>query len=255
MAISLDAQANDTSKRPRDNHTKGALAAPGGLRHPPAKERASPPSMPASAMFERQKPFSLACEENQGPILSVLQTHLAEARSLLEIGSGTGQHAAFFAAHFHGLTWQASDMAENLPGIALWTSEANLPNLPPPIALDVTGPWPAGPFDAVFSANTAHIMSTEGVAAMFQGVARVLPPGGIFALYGPFSYHGRHTSESNKRFDLWLKARDPKSGVRDFDMVNGLAEAGGLALKRDHEMPVNNRTLVWTRIVPGAQAS
>jgi cyclopropane fatty-acyl-phospholipid synthase-like methyltransferase len=193
------------------------------------------------------KPFSQACEENRLSILAVLRAHLAGARSLLEIGSGTGQHAAFFAAELPSLFWQPSDRPENLPGISLWVAEADLPNLPPPMPLDVLGTWPEGPFDAVFSANTAHIMSEREVKAMFRGVPRLLAPGGLFLLYGPFNYGGRYTSESNARFDAWLKARDPGSGIKDFDLLSTLAEHGGLVQVDDHEMPMNNRTLVWKR--------
>jgi cyclopropane fatty-acyl-phospholipid synthase-like methyltransferase len=196
-------------------------------------------------MIHPNKPFSEACEENEAPIRAVLATYLADARTLFEIGSGTGQHAVAFAAAFPWLTWQTSDVADNLPGIRLWIAEAGLPNLPPPLTLDVTGTWPDGRYDAVFSANTAHIMSQPQVEAMLRGVPRALARGGIFALYGPFNYGGDYTSESNARFDRWLKARDPASGIKDFENLDALAREGGLALVRDHEMPVNNRTLVW----------
>ncbi len=155
--------------------------------------------------------------------------------------------AVCFAAAMPHLTWQTSDVAAHLPGIHAWLDEARLANLPPPLALDVNGIWPDGPFDAVFSANTAHIMSAEDVAAMFRGVAAALPPGGRFALYGPFNAGGRYTSESNQRFDDWLKVRDPRMGLRDLDDLQVLAERRGLTLVANHAMPVNNRTLVWER--------
>lgn len=196
-------------------------------------------------MTYADKPFSQACEENKIPIRDVLSGHLAECRTLLEIGSGTGQHAVFFAAAFPHIVWQTSDVRASLPGIRLWLAEARLPNLPPPLALDVADDWPAARFDAVFSANTAHILSADAVAAMMRGVARVLAPGGVFALYGPFNYGGHFTSASNARFELWLKGRDPRSGIKDFEVLDGLARLGGLTLTADHEMPVNNRTLVW----------
>lgn len=192
------------------------------------------------------KPFSQACEENKVPIREVLARHLERARSLLEIGSGTGQHAVYMAAAFPWLRWQASDVPAYLPGIRAWIEEAALPNLPPPIPLEVIhGPWPEERFDAVFSANTAHIMSTDEVDAMLRGIPQVLAPGGVFALYGPFNYDGRFTSESNARFDLWLKAQDPRSGVKDFEHIDRIARELNLILTADHEMPVNNRTLVW----------
>lgn len=196
------------------------------------------------------KPFAEACEQNKGPILEVLREVFAEVHGVLEIGSGTGQHAVYFPAMLPHLQWQPSDRAENLPGIELWRTEAGLANVAPALELDVTRePWPVSAVDAVFSANTAHIMAMAAVEDMFAGVGRVLGPGGVFALYGPFSYGGRHTSDSNVRFDQWLRERDPAMGIRDFDDLERLAAAAGLTLLRDYEMPVNNRTLVWRRPV------
>ena len=193
------------------------------------------------------KPFSLACEENQAPIFAVVAPLFAKARQVLEIGSGTGQHAVYFANRLPHLIWQTSDVPAQLPGIRLWLAEARLPNLPEPLSLDVTGDWPAGPFDGVFSANTAHIMGLPEVGRMFLGVGQILAAGTSFALYGPFSDGGRQTSESNARFDASLKARDPRMGVRDLDDLRALAARAGLELRADHPMPVNNRTLVWCR--------
>jgi hypothetical protein len=193
------------------------------------------------------KPFSPACEENQAPILAVIGPLFAQARRVLEIGSGTGQHAVYFATRLPHLIWQTSDVPAQLPGIRWWLAEAQRPNLPEPLSLEVTGDWPAGPFDGVFSANTAHIMGMSAVGRMFLGVGQVLAPGAPFALYGPFSEGGQHTSESNARFDASLKARDPRMGVRDLDDLRVFAERAGLALRTDHPMPVNNRTLVWCR--------
>jgi len=195
------------------------------------------------------KPYSEACDENKEPILAVIAPLFTAARQVLEIGSGTGQHAVWFAAHLPHLRWQTSDVPEYLPGIRQWLAQACLPNLPPPLSLNVGGDWPAGPVDGVFSANTSHIMGKSDVALLFRGVARVLAPGGVFALYGPFRCGGRHTSESNARFDAWLKARHPRMGVRDVDDLRRLADAAGLDLIADHAMPVNNRTLVWQKRV------
>ncbi|WP_295451351.1 DUF938 domain-containing protein [uncultured Thiodictyon sp.] len=195
----------------------------------------------------QDKPFSLACEENQAPIFEIIGPLLQKASRVLEIGSGTGQHAVYFAARLPHLIWQTSDVPAHLPGIRQWLAQAQLPNLPEPLTLDVTGDWPAGPFDGIFSANTAHIMGLPEVGLMFQGVGRILPPGAPFALYGPFSDGGRHTSESNARFDASLKARDVRMGVRDLDDLRALADRAGLELRADHPMPVNNRTLVWCR--------
>jgi SAM-dependent methyltransferase len=194
------------------------------------------------------KPFSESCVENREPIFSVLAPRLTACTSLLEIGSGTGQHAVYFAPGLPQLLWHTSDRRENHPGILAWLSDCDATNIRPPIALDVlTDPWPDGPFDAVFSANTAHIMPEAAVAAMLEGVAAVLRPGGQFLLYGPFNYHGRFTSDSNARFDAWLKERDPAMGIRDLDWLSREAGRHGLALAEDIEMPVNNRTLVWQR--------
>ena len=195
------------------------------------------------------KPWSESCEQNKAPILAVLQQVLGPKDKVLEVGSGTGQHALHFAAAMPGLSWQPSDRAENLAGIRAWLAEAGLVNVQVPLELDVLDPWPDLRVQAVFSANTAHIMSWAAVEAMFRGVAGVLAEGegGRFCLYGPFSYHGRHTSPSNAQFDRMLRARDPLSGVRDIDDLNRLATANGLQADGDYEMPVNNRILVWSR--------
>jgi cyclopropane fatty-acyl-phospholipid synthase-like methyltransferase len=201
-------------------------------------------------MPQDSKPFSTACEENKGPILEVLAQLLADARRVLEIGSGTGQHAVWFAARLPHLTWQTSDLAENLAGVRLWLADAALPNLPPPLELDVAGHWPPGTYDAAFSANTAHIMGEAEVAALFAGLPGALTPGAPFALYGPFNDGGHYTSDSNARFDQWLKARDPASGIKDRDTLAALGEAQGLPLAEDHPMPCNNRILVFRRQAP-----
>jgi cyclopropane fatty-acyl-phospholipid synthase-like methyltransferase len=194
------------------------------------------------------KPFAESCVENRAPIFQVLHPRLADRSRLLEIGSGTGQHAVYFAVDLPQLSWQTSDRVENHPGIQAWLAEAGLANVEPPVCLDVlTDPWPTRRFDAVFSANTAHIMSTGAVEAMFAGVGEVLVPGGIFLLYGPFNYDGGFSSPSNERFDAWLKQRDPEMGIRDVAWLNGLAGAAGMVLLEDIEMPVNNRTLVWQK--------
>ena len=193
------------------------------------------------------KPFSEACEENKEPILKVLRRLFAEASRVLEVGSGTGQHAVHFAQALPHLHWQTSDRLENHPGISAWLEEYALPNTGLPLALDVSGCWPQQTFDAVFSANTTHIMSWPEVERLFQGVAGVLCEGGCFALYGPFNFAGTYTSESNRRFDLWLRQRDPQSGIRNFEDLNELAQAQGLRFLEDIEMPVNNRILVWRK--------
>lgn len=194
------------------------------------------------------KPFADACERNRGPILAVLRLALARARHVLEIGSGTGQHAVYFAEHLPHLTWQTSDLDENHDGINAWIEEAGLANVRPPLMLDVRQPrWPIARTDAIFTANTLHIMDEASVDAFFAGVARVLDDGGVLAVYGPFNYGGRFTSASNAAFDAMLRARGVGSAIRDFEAVDALAGAAGLALERDVAMPANNRMLVWRR--------
>jgi SAM-dependent methyltransferase len=194
-----------------------------------------------------EKPFAPSCERNQGPILEVLLRHFAGTRRVLEIGSGTGQHAVHFAAAMPWLSWQASDRADNLPGIALWRDDAGLPNTPPAIELDVDGPWPDATFDAVFTANSLHIMGWVQVQAFFAGIAAVLEDGGLLVVYGPFNYGGEFTSDSNRAFEQWLKDRNPASGIRDFEAVDALARGIGLLRVEDNAMPANNRCLVWRR--------
>ena len=188
------------------------------------------------------KPFSEACERNRAPILAVLKRVFADRRHVLEIGSGTGQHAAYFAPELPHLVWQASDVAANLPGIREWFANA--------IELDVDQPWPKLDADAVFSANTCHIMSWPQVQRLFEGVGAIATLK-TFCLYGPFRYAGKPTSESNARFDAMLRARDPLSGLRDFDDINRLAAHAGMALLEDNPMPANNRLLVWRKSFMG----
>jgi SAM-dependent methyltransferase len=195
------------------------------------------------------KPFSGACERNKDPILAVLREAFADRTMVLEIGSGTGQHAVHFAAALPHLIWQPTDVAENVPGMRLWCEEARLPNLLEPFALDLNAdPWPDTGCDAVFTANTLHIVSWPEVQTLFDRIGRILPRSGAVAIYGPFNYGGRHTSESNARFDLMLRSRDPRSSIRNFEDVDALARAQGLQLVRDVAMPANNRTLVWRRV-------
>jgi len=199
-------------------------------------------------MMSAELPWSQACENNKRPILEVLQRYLPESATMLEIGSGTGQHASFFAAEMPHLIWQTSDLAANHPGIRGRIAMAGLANIRPPLDLDVgDADWGLATADAVFSANTAHIMGWPAVCAMIAGVGRLLPPGGRFLLYGPFNYGGRHTSESNARFDLSLRMSNPVMGIRDFEQIAGEAAAAGLELEEDCEMPANNRVLVWQR--------
>ena len=194
------------------------------------------------------KPFSEASENNREPILAILHQAFAQVRTVLEIGSGTGQHAVHFARNLPNLSWQTSDLAENHAGIFQWLEEAALANAHPPLLLDVNvQPWPVAPVEGVFTANTLHIISWPEVLKLLEGVGQVLLPGGVLCVYGPFNYAGQFTAPSNERFDAWLKARDPASGVRDFEALCAVAEQQGLLLEMDHPMPVNNRTLVFRK--------
>lgn len=196
------------------------------------------------------KRYSEACEQNRLPILDILRDEFAGTRQVLEIGSGTGQHAVYFSRHLPHLQWQTSDLAENHASIRAWLAEAGLANARPPLLLDVSrsDDWPGMPFDGVFSANTAHIMGWPAVECMFAGVGILLGRSGRFCLYGPFNYGNRHTSPSNRQFDRWLKRRDTCSGLRNFEDLEELAVSHGMKLRADHEMPVNNRLLVWEKV-------
>jgi cyclopropane fatty-acyl-phospholipid synthase-like methyltransferase len=194
------------------------------------------------------KQFSSACERNRQPILDVLKIELATCTRVLEIGSGTGQHAVFFAAQLPQLIWQTSDLAQNHPSIQAWMEEAKLPNVLPPIVLDMAQPvWPSEGFDAVFTANTCHIMAWPQVESMFAGAAHILPPGRKLCVYGPFNYAGKFTSPGNAQFDASLRAQAPHMGIRDIEAMQSLAHAQGFVMQADHAMPANNRLLVWQR--------
>ena len=195
------------------------------------------------------KQYSQACEENREPILAVIRKVFANAHNILEIGSGTGQHAVYFARHLPHLIWQPADLPENHASIQAWREESGLENVLPPMELDVTAStWPDDAYDGLFSANTTHIMSLEEVESMFSGIGKLLQTGACCCLYGPFNYNGTFTSDSNRQFDSWLKSRDPASGIRAFEIIIELANANGLVLMSDNEMPVNNRLLVWQKI-------
>jgi SAM-dependent methyltransferase len=192
--------------------------------------------------------FSDACERNKDPILEVLRSLLAGCSNVLEIGSGTGQHAVHFARHLPHLAWQPTDRGEYLAGLVARIGQQGPPNLRLPLEFDVTQPvWPGVVADAVYSANTLHIMSWPEVEAFFSGIGRVLGPGGTLAVYGPFRYRGAFTSASNTNFDRALRERDPASGIRDFEAVAALAAAQQFELLADHAMPANNQLLAWVR--------
>jgi len=202
------------------------------------------------------KPYALACDRNRDSILAQLQRLIpvnnSEAARLLEIGSGTGQHAVFLADKLREkkLIWQPSDIAENLDGIRLWQQDEPNPSCLPPLELDLAAAgWAPGHYDYVFSANTLHIVSWPLVENFIAGVSITLKPCGKCFIYGPFNYDGNYTSDSNRDFDQWLKQRDPLSGIRDFEAIAGLArqQAQALDIIHDIAMPANNRLLVFQK--------
>jgi len=195
---------------------------------------------------------SEAADRNKAPILGILASEFAHTSRVLEIGSGTGQHALYFAARLPHLSWQPSDTGEYLPVLREHLRQEGGTNLREVIELDVRAhPWPLaaihGPVDGVFSANTLHIMSWSSVQDFFRGAGSVLGTPGVLCIYGPFRYGGRYTSDSNAAFDNYLRTRDPESGIRDFEALDELAHQQGLALAADHAMPANNQLLVWKR--------
>ncbi|MGE4071449.1 MAG: DUF938 domain-containing protein [Lysobacterales bacterium] len=196
-------------------------------------------------MSPADRPHAPATERNRDAILEVLADHFGQKARILEIGSGTGQHALYFAQALPHLHWQCSDRAERLDGIRLWLTENALANTPPPLELDVAGSWPDQRFDGVFSANTLHIMSWPEVESMFAGLRSILAPDARLVVYGPFKYQQQHTSDSNREFDQSLRAEVPSRGIRDFEAVDALAQGIGLRLIEDRTMPANNRCLVW----------
>jgi len=192
------------------------------------------------------KPFSQACENNKSYIVEVLRDAFSARQVVLEIGSGTGQHITYFARCLPATYWIPSDIPESLGNLLAGLHGDAPENLAAPLALDVSQqPWPIGPVDGVFSANTLHIMPIEAVEQFFTGVKQVLKSGGKLCVYGPFRYQGQFTSESNARFDEWLKQRHQESGVRDIEQILAWAEGAGLTLLRDHAMPANNQLLEW----------
>jgi len=187
-----------------------------------------------------------ACERNKEPILAVLREVFAGCRRVLEIGSGTGQHAVHFTLQMPALVWQPTELPAAMPGLRRRVLYEGPVNLRAPHELDVTGEdWPEMRYDGLFSANTLHIMAWPAVVALFARLPQVLRPPGIVAIYGPFRFDGDYTSASNAAFDRMLHERDPASGLRDFEAVDALACAAGFTFAANHPMPANNHTLVW----------
>ena len=194
------------------------------------------------------RPFAESAARNAEPILEILRQEFRESTDVLEIGSGTGQHAVYFAASLDHLQWQTSDLEENHSTIRAWITDARLPNVREPISLDVTTADLSSSYDAVYSANTAHIMSIDEVARMFALAARVLRPDGVFCLYGPFRRFGEFNTESNARFDASLRARDPSMGIRDLEELDAMGAMNGLHRQSLYAVPSNNSVAVWQKI-------
>jgi cyclopropane fatty-acyl-phospholipid synthase-like methyltransferase len=195
----------------------------------------------------QHKPFSPACERNQDAILAVLRAHFADRTQVLEIGSGTGQHAVHFAAALPQLVWQTSDVPANLPGIRQWLAEARLPNTPPPLVFDINGTAPEARYDAIFSANTLHIMGWSEVQRLFTLLPSLMREGALLTVYGPFKVAGAFSAPSDAAFDAALRVDHPQRGIRDIEAIDALARAAGLVQIDDRAMPANNRCITWRR--------
>lgn len=195
------------------------------------------------------KPYSESCDQNKDPILSVIAPLFINYSRVLEIGSGTGQHAVYFAGKMPHLIWYTSDCDPYLDGINIWLDDVGLPNAMPPFELNVTtSQWPALDTDAIFTANSIHIMHQQDVVNLMTAAGELLQEKGSLVIYGPFNYNGLYTSDSNERFDRWLKNRDPLSGIKDFEEIASLANISGMQLITDYVMPANNRILHFLKI-------
>ena len=194
------------------------------------------------------KPFSQACENNKQPILNVIKTYFTTG-TVLEIGSGTGQHARYFAEHLPEIFWQTSDRIDNHLGINAWCDDYTQDNLGRPLQLDVNQiHWPISETEGIFSANTAHIMDWSSVEVMFRRSGEIIQTEGYFCLYGPINIDGNYTSASNHAFDLHLKQIDSRMGIRELNDLKRAAHEGGYSLYRLHEMPANNFLMVWQKL-------
>ncbi|WMW81355.1 DUF938 domain-containing protein [Undibacterium cyanobacteriorum] len=194
-----------------------------------------------------EKKYSPACERNRAPILEKLKHYFDTVQEVLEIGSGTGQHAVFFAQHLPHIHWYTSDRDENHSSIQAWIEETELPRIHSPYSLDVKSAWPERLFDAAFTANTCHIMAWDEVICMFNGLSRHINTDGLLVIYGPFNYLGQYTSPSNEAFDHSLQNQAPHMGLRDFEKIKDLGAHCGFELVADHDMPANNRLLVFKK--------
>jgi hypothetical protein len=192
--------------------------------------------------------FSSAAERNKQPILDVLRHYLQDGQRVLEVGSGTGQHAVFFGHAFPAVRWQPTETPEYLAALQVRLDLEAPPNVTPALVLDVRMPeWPLTDCDVLFSANTLHFMSTDCVEQFFRGAGEMLAQSALLIVYGPFNYGGEFTSPGNAAFDQRLKSDDPLRGIRDFEWVNALAHAQQMDLLQDVAMPANNRMLIWRK--------
>ncbi|WP_105102528.1 DUF938 domain-containing protein [Microbulbifer pacificus] len=202
-------------------------------------------------MTDQPLPDAPSTARNRGPILAQLRRLLAGSRQVLEVGSGTGQHAVYFAPRLPHLTWQTSERAQNLHEVRAWLANSPADNLPPPLLLDVTGDWPELRVDTVFTANTLHIMPASAVATFFARLPQVLQPAGQLIVYGPVKIAGDYVASpgdagpGNAGFDVWLKEQDPLRGIRDLEWLDQLAESRGLRRTENNFLPANNQLLVW----------
>ncbi len=195
-----------------------------------------------------EMPFAESAARNAEPILEILQREFRDRSQVLEIGSGTGQHAVTFANALPHLYWQTSDLDENHAGIGAWVEHAGLDNLGAPVSLDVrTAQVDENAYDAAFSSNTAHIMSIDAVEKMFTLLGKALSAGGVFCLYGPFQRNGEFNTQSNADFDASLRQRNPAMGIRDIERLDEFARAVGMHRKRLYAVPSNNNVAVWQR--------
>jgi hypothetical protein len=198
-------------------------------------------------MTNPELPFSASCERNRNPILDALKQVLPEKGTVLEIGSATGQHVVYFAGNLPGLFWQPSDRSEYLPGLAQRLQVEGGANIAEPMELDVLAEWPDGPFAAIYSSNTVHIMNWQAVCAMFAGVARRLDPGSVFCLYGPFNEKGAFTAPGNEAFDGRLREENPEMGIRDLEALESLGMGHQLRILARFQLPANNQLLVFAK--------
>ena len=197
-----------------------------------------------------EKPYSSSCERNYKVICDVLKKVIGNNhKNLLEVGSGTGQHAVYIAPQFPHITWTTSDLKLNHEGINLWLQEANISNIKGPLELEIgKNDFPDGNFDVVYTANTLHIMDWDKGKMFMELCGKNLNKDALVIIYGPFNYNGAYTSQSNASFDTFLKERDPLSGIRSFEEVNENLSSRGFTLLNDFEMPANNRTLCFKKI-------